>query len=244
MTTLQRAFAFAERPHFPFSVGEDLKLDVLRALDEFFQVHVGISKSRFGFATRGEKARFHFVFVTNDAHAASAAAAGRFQDDGKSDALGFFDRVRRIAEDFAAGQKRQTEALCVAARGDFVSPRAHRFWRWPDETQATFFADARELGILRQKSVARVNRFGRGDLRSRNDRGDVQITFRRGGGSDANGFVGEANVERARIGFGVNGDAANAELFARAHDPKRDLPAIRDENLLKHAQAFLMRKSF
>ena len=67
------------------------------------------------------------------------------------------------------------------------------------------------------------------------------------GRPDAHGLVGEAHVERARVGLGVHGHGADAELLASADDAQRDLTAVGDEDLLEHrppAQAFLTRKSF
>ena len=58
--------------------------------------------------------------------------------------------------------------------------------------------------------------------------------MRGGGGADAHGLVGEAHVERARVGLGVDGDGLDAELAAGAQDAQRDLAAVGDEDLLEH----------
>ena len=55
MATLQAAVAFAEVNDFAFAVGEDLKFDVVRAVDEFLDVNGCIGESAFGFGTSGMK---------------------------------------------------------------------------------------------------------------------------------------------------------------------------------------------
>src|SRR5205823_3389900 len=92
--------------------------------------------------------------------------------------------------------------------------------------------------------VAGVDRIGRGDFGGADDGWNMQVTLRRRSRPDAHGLVGEPNVERARVDFGVHGDGLHAELAARAQDAERDLAAVRDENFSEHAYAFLMRKSF
>ena len=111
-------------------------------------------------------------------------------------------------------------------------------------------ADARELGVLREEAVARVDGVGGGDLGGADDGRDVEVALARRRGPDAHGLVGEAHVERARVDLGVDGDGLDAELAARAQDAQRDLAAVGDEDLLEHRAAaprlyaFLMRKSF
>src|SRR5258706_7104336 len=101
-----------------------------------------------------------------------------------------------------------------------------------------------------------MDRVGRGDLGGADDRGNMQVALRGRRRPDAPRLVGEAHVQRARVGLRVHGDRLDAELAARANDAQRDLAAIGDEDLLKHRatlrgkklggkfQAFLMRKSF
>ena len=54
MAPLERALALAERPHFSVSVGEDLELDVLGALDELLEVDVGVFEAGLGFVPRAD----------------------------------------------------------------------------------------------------------------------------------------------------------------------------------------------
>ena len=63
---------------------------------------------------------------------------------------------------------------------------------------------------------------------------DVEVALAGGRRADADGLVGVADVEGALVSVGVDGDGGHPELLAGTHDAKRDLPAIRHQNLLEH----------
>ena len=63
----------------------------------------------------------------------------------------------------------------------------------------------------------------------------TQIAFGRSRGSDMLRFIGHANVQRAAIGVGKNGDAAYAHVAQRADDAYGNLAAVGDQDSAKHA---------
>ncbi len=201
-----------------------------------------------------EQCHANAAFAAHDAHATTTAAARGLEDNGEADLLRLGDGVLRVGEDLAPRKEREAEAHRVRAGRHLVAPRAHRFGRGTDEREAAFRAQPRELGVLGEEAVARMNRVGRGDLGCADDRGDVQVAPVGRGGADAHRLIGEADVKRFGVGFGVDGDRGDAELAASAKNAKRDLAAVRDEDLLEHdswapwtaeaVQAFLTRKSF
>jgi hypothetical protein len=79
-----------------------------------------------------------------------------------------------------------------------------------------------------------VDGVGRGDFCRADDRGDVEVALARRRGPDAHGLVGEAHVERAGVGLGVDCDGLDPQLAARALDAQRDLSAVGDQDLLEH----------
>jgi hypothetical protein len=76
-----------------------------------------------------------------------------------------------------------------AHRTDRVRPGAN-----PDEPRIDH--GLREIGILREETVSRVNRFRAGRLGGRDDLLADQIGFAGRGGADMHGFVGLADMER------------------------------------------------
>ncbi len=86
-----------------------------------------------------------------------------------------------------------------------------------------------ELGIFRQEAIAGVDRLGPAVARGAEDARGVQIAFARRGRADQNGLVGHADVQRLRIGLGIDRDGAQAHLARGTDDAAGDLAAISDE---------------
>jgi hypothetical protein len=69
----------------------------------------------------------------------------------------------------------------------------------------------------------RTGYFGGGD-----DGRDVQVTLGRGRGADADGFVGQFDVQAVFVGFGMDGNGGNAHFAAGAQDAECDFPTVGD----------------
>ena len=80
-------------------------------------------------------------------------------------------------------------------------------------------------------SSYRVNRVRAARDRRRDDVGDRQVRFRGGRGADADGLVGQLDVQAVLVGGGVDRDGGEAELLAGADDADGDLAAVGDEDL-------------
>jgi hypothetical protein len=74
-------------------------------------------------------------------------------------------------------------------------------------------------------------------LRRRNDVRDVEVALSRWWRSDADGLVGELEVERVSIGGRVDAHGFDAQLVQRSNDPYRDLAPVRDEDAREHEAA-------
>ncbi len=74
-----------------------------------------------------------------------------------------------------------------------------------------------------------VSNFGGGD-----DSVDFQITLSAGAWPDTDGFIGGLDVEGVVICLGVNGEGADAHVFAGTDDAKCDFAPICDKNFFKH----------
>src|SRR5262249_58897859 len=78
---LNRALAFAEREHGPLPVGEQLDLDVTRALQVALEEHAVVSKAGAGLAPRSLDGLRELVAAPHDSHTAAAAARGGLDDE-------------------------------------------------------------------------------------------------------------------------------------------------------------------
>src|SRR5579884_605658 len=73
-----------------------------------------------------------------------------------------------------------------------------------------------------------------GDFGGADDSGNIQVALRQLRRPNADGLVGEADVKRIAVGFAVNGNRLDAELFAGTDDPQGNFTAIGYENFFKH----------
>ena len=72
-------------------IGEDLKLNVVRVLDEFLNVNTGVAERLFSFAAGGVIAFDQGNIIVSDAHPASAATGDGFDHHRVADPLGCGD---------------------------------------------------------------------------------------------------------------------------------------------------------
>src|SRR5215212_7684544 len=63
---------------------------------------------------------------------------------------------------------------------------------------------------------------------------DTQVALARGRRTDEDRFIGEPDMPRARIGFGVDGHRSNAHAAGGLDDPTGDLAAVRDQDFAEH----------
>jgi hypothetical protein len=61
-----------------------------------------------------------------------------------------------------------------------------------------------------------------------------QIGFFRSSRADADGFVGQIDVQGVLVGLGINGDRLDAHLAGGLDDAAGDFAAVCDQNLGEH----------
>ena len=116
--------------------------------------------------------------------------------------------------------------LCFLASGILVAKRLHCFGRRADELDLAIPAHLGEVRVLGEKAEARVDCLNIGDLGGADDARDLQITFARRRGSDADRLIGQLEIRGAAISLTVDGNGLNAEIAARANDAQGDLATV------------------
>ena len=87
-----------------------------------------------------------------------------------------------------------------------------------------------ELRVLREESVAGVDRLRAGAPGRRDDGVDVEVALPRGRRSDAHRDIGLGDVARTGVGVAEHRDRADSHGAQRADDPHGDLAAVGDQN--------------
>jgi len=95
-------------------------------------------------------------------------------------------------------------------------------------------AHLRELGVLREEAVARVDGVGIGDLGGGEQGVAVEVAGAGRGRTDAHRFVRLLNVQGGGVRRRIDRHRGDPELTAGADQAKRDLAPVGDEDLLEH----------
>jgi hypothetical protein len=232
---LQRALPLAEVDDLPEAVAEDLDLHVPRLGQVLLEVEGAVRERPLGLHGGELERGRELLPVPGDAHPAPAAARDRLQQDRVADPLGDPERLlRRGDRTGTPGNRRDARLLRRVLRRRLVAHPADRVGRRADPGEADLLEDLREVRVLGEEPVARMDRVGPGDLRRRDERRDVEVGGRGGRRPDADRFVGGFDVQGVAVDRRVDGDGRDAELLARGDDPQGDLPAVRDEDLAEH----------
>ena len=116
----------------------------------------------------------------------------------------------------------------------FFAHQARDFRWWSDELDVGSAADFGEVGILAEQSVAGMDGVDVGNFGSGDDGGNVEVAVGGARRANADGFVGEAHVQRVAIGFAIDGDGTNSEFTARVEHAQSNFTAIGNQDLTKH----------
>ena len=205
-------------------------------LQVLLHIDGGIAEGRLRFLARHRHCVEQCRFGVDDAHAASAATARGLDDDRVADRSRRPHDLARILRERAlrSRHRRNRSGRHRLLRRDLVPHQADRFRPRPDEDKAALFDALGEVGVFRQKAVARMNRFRIGHFGGADDRRDVEVALARRRRTDAHRFVGELHVLGVGVGLRVHDHGADAQLAACALDAQRDLPAVGDQDFLEH----------
>ena len=171
---LHRALALAEREHPSMRVGEQLDLDVPRALEVALEVDAVVAEAGLRLALRRLERRSELLGGANDAHAAAAAARGRLDDQRRRVCLRHGRHAGRCGDPL--------RFELVAATTECVGRRA-------DPRQSGSLDGFGEVGVLGEEAVARVHGIGAALQR----RPDVLLGVEVG--ADLDRLVGGAGVQ-------------------------------------------------
>ena len=173
--------------------------------------------------------------LAHDPHPAAAAPGARLHQQRVPDLAGV--RAQGLVAGVlavVAGQDGHPARLGQRLGPRLVAEGAHGGGRRPDPRQPGVRARVGEVGALAEEAVARVDRLGAGRRGRREDRVDPQVALGGRSRADAHGLVGRPDVRRRPVGVGVDGDRADPEPAARAHDPQRDLAAVGHQDGREH----------
>ena len=235
MAPLDGAFALAQVNDVPFAVAQHLNLHMAGLDDELLQIDVGPSEGRLGLAARRIELALEVFLALHHTHAASAASGRRFDHDGIADLGRHAQPFLHVLDHPVGAGHHGHPGLPHRLFGQaFVAHKPDGLGRGADELQPVIGADGAEIGIFRQKAVARMDGVGAGHFGGRDDAVDAQVAFGGRRRPDADRLVGKAHGERVAVGRRVDHDGLDAQFAAGADHPQRDFSSVGDQNLANH----------
>jgi hypothetical protein len=244
MPPLNRAFAFDKRDHGAVLVAEQLHFNVARADQPALEIDRGVAERSTRFRSRGANRTRQIGGARHRPHALAAAAGDRFDQQGIAEALRHRgdDGIRFARRNRLLGTRhdRNTRGDRGAARLRLAAHQRDGFGGRTNERQAGGPARRRELRILGEEAVTRVDGIGPGSPRRVNQSIDVEVALGRGIRADGAGFIGQPHLPRGSIAFGIDRHRRQPEIAARTDDAHGDLAAVGDQNLAQNVVILLL----
>src|SRR5262245_14466307 len=237
---LQRAVALEEMDHVAVAIGEHLDFDVARRGDVLLDQDAAVAECRLRLAHCGLERRLECRLIIDAPHAPAAAARHGLDQHRVADLLRLLGQEFRLLPlAVIAGYDRHSRALHPLLGFAFQAHGTDRIRRRSDERDCGICTGLRELGILRQKTVAGMDALRAGTLGDPDQLVDRQIALARGPGSEAMRLVAEPGVERAGIRIGIDCNRPQPEFSGGARNSTGDLAAVGDQDRCEHGLRFI-----
>jgi len=210
VTPLDAALALAEVNGVAVHVGQNLELDMARAVQQLLQIHGAVAESGLGLAVRGGQRRVQLRLLADDAHPLAAAARRRLDHQREANAVRLVAQRPVVQAGLRPRHNRHTGPLHQLARSQLVAHPADGVRRRADPHQPRVNDRLGELGSLAEEAIAGVHRICTGAPGHVNQLADVQVALARAGRADVVRFVGVAHVQRFAVGVRVHGHRLDA----------------------------------
>ena len=194
-------------------VGEQLDLDVMRALHETLGIDAPVTKRRLGLACCCRCGFLELVGRTHDAHPASATTGRRLDQQRIANRCG----VALWEHRHASGLGNRLGLQLVARALEHVGARTN-----PDDTGCLDCTG--RVRALRQKAVTRMHCVGTALARSRSDCVRVEVR------GDLDHAITGTRVEGVAVVGRLHRDRLDAELATGPGDAGGDLAAVGDQD--------------
>ena len=217
-------------------VAQQLHLDMAGAQDHLFQIALAVAEGGLGLASALADLFGQLGRRLDRPHSPTAAAPRGLQHQRIAD----FSRLRAdrgeiVAQNLGRGDHRHARLDRHAPRRRLVAKRAHGVGARADEGDPGSLAGVHEIGVFRQKAIARMDRVRAAFLGDPDDLGDGQIGRDRPQPlADPVGLVRLEAVQAQLVLLGIDGHRLLAQFVGRPHHADRNLAPVGDQDFLKH----------
>ena len=195
VAALHRAVALVQVDAVAKRIGKHLNLNVARALHVFFSQHLVVAKGADCFALARRQRRLEVFRTLDHAHALAAAAGRCLEQHRVADAVALLlQKVGVLIVAVVAGHQRHVRLFHQCLGGRLGTHRPHGGCRRPNEHQSRCHAGIRELRVLRQEAIARMDRLRPGSQRHGDDFVAAQVAFLGRGWADQHRLIAYCHV--------------------------------------------------
>src|SRR6266702_922221 len=235
MTALDGTVALPQVDDVAVVVPQDLDLHVARVFAVLLDIDFGVAEPGLRLrAGRGKGIRQGRRRM-DDLHSPAAAAGGGLDNHREPDLLGDLDRLVDVFYPLlGAGEDRYLFLDHRLTRADLVPHDPHALRGGADEGDPAVFADFGKGGVFGKKALTGMNLFRIGQLSGADYVIDIQVTLEARRRTDADTFIGQANVERFTVRRGINRHGLDPEFLARSDDTEGYLPPVGYQHFMEH----------
>ena len=167
-------------------------------------------------------------------HTLAATSGGRLDQHRVTDLVGGRDQfIVGESGPCDPGNDGHAELRHGALGGDLVAHGLNRADRRTDERHPRRCQRCREISVLREKSVTRVDGLSSGAHGRVDDRRDVEVAVTRGRRTDCDRQVGRGDMAGGGVGIAVDGHRPDAHRLQCADHPDGDLTPVGDQNSIE-----------
>ena len=202
-------------------------------LDQLFEVDVILAEGSGSLALGDGDFLGELVGVVDPAHAAPTAAPAGLDHDRQADFLaGCIRRGVAVGQGVCRWNCRYVCGFCEFARSDLVPQIDQGLGAGTDEGDPGSVCRSGQLRGFREKTIARVDGIGAGELRDADDFLDREVgRDRLHPHPDFVGLIRLEAVQRKAVLVGVNGDRLDAQFCCATKHADRDFRAVGNEQL-------------
>ncbi|MNO81996.1 hypothetical protein D3C76_732550 [compost metagenome] len=224
---LNRAVTLVEVQAVAVLVGEHLDFHVTWLEQVFFHQHPRIAERRLRLTLGRGQGFGQLADVLDHFHAFAAAARGGLEQHRVADAFaGGAEGFQVLGFAVITGHQWHASGFHQGFGGGLAAHGVDGRGRWAEENQTGVFNGAGESGVLRQKTIAGVNRLGAAGLGGGDQLVDLQITVGGFAATQVNANVGFAAVPGVTVGGAVHGHGGQAQGLGGTHYPASDFATV------------------
>ena len=228
VAALHRAVAFPEMADVAGAVADHLHLDMAGCGQQLLDIEIAIAEGLARFRTAAREGLVDLLQVLDGPHAAAAAAGNGLEHHGAMRG-GKAPRLLQRRRPAGSRHHRNGGALGQAPGADLVAEQRQRVAGRTDEDQACRRAACREIRVLTEETVARMDRGSARFTGSGQDRILVEIGGRPLPRQRAR-LIDITRVQRCRVVGSVDADRAKAKLARRPGDADGDFASVGDQD--------------